>query len=142
MSSRWSIGGILGRLLAAADEVRDRAGGRPGGRGEDLAHRHLQAAGYIVVARNYRTPSGSGEIDIVARDGGTLVFVEVKSRATSEHGDPDRAIDGAKRRRIAGAGRDYARRAGIAWDLVRFDVVTVILSQPPQVVLIRDAFRP
>ncbi|MBI4875180.1 MAG: YraN family protein, partial [Acidobacteria bacterium] len=117
----------------------DRARGR---RGEDLAHRRLRALGYTVVARNWRTRSGSGEADLVAWDGAALVFVEVKSRATDEYGAPDRAIDRDKRLHIERAARDYARRAGVEWSRVRFDVINVLDARPPSVTHLRDAFRP
>jgi putative endonuclease len=57
-----------------------------GRRGEDLAHRFLRAKGYIIVARNYRLSSGDAEADLIAWDGTTLVFVEVKSRETAAFG--------------------------------------------------------
>jgi len=117
----------------------DLASGR---RGEDLAHRLLRRQGMTVVARNYRPPSGHGEIDLVAWDRDTLVFVEVKTRATEEYGAPDRAIDSDKQEALAAAARDYTRRAGVAWDRVRFDVVNVVLSAAPKVSYIQDAFRP
>ncbi len=95
-----------------------------------------------IVARNYRTPSGRGEIDLVAWDGPTLVFIEVKARRSEEHGAPDRAVDGAKRRSLMGAAHGYARRAKVSWDNVRFDVVSVVLGEPPSVTHRRDAFPP
>ena len=113
-----------------------------GRRGEDIAHRFLQRAGFIVVARNYRLASGAGEIDVVARDGDTLVFVEVKSRATDEFGSPDRAIDTEKRRRMLRAARDFARHAEVPWEKVRFDVVTVVFHTPPTVEHFRDIMKP
>jgi putative endonuclease len=115
----------------------DAAAGR---RGEDIAHRRLQREGMTVVARNYRTPSGSGEIDLVAWDRGTLVFVEVKSRSSAEYGPPDRAVDNEKLKKIARAARDYARRTGAPWEEVRFDLITVLLTTPPAVSHYRDAF--
>ena len=60
-----------------------------GARGEDLAHRFLQKLGYIVVARNWRAEDGSGELDLVAWDGPTLVVVEVKTRASADFGLPE-----------------------------------------------------
>jgi putative endonuclease len=93
------------------------------------------------VARNYRTRSGSGEIDLVAWDGNTLVFVEVKSRATAEFGEPDRAIDAEKRNSLVRAANDYARRAEVPWSHVRFDAVSIVWGTRPEVVLVRDAFR-
>lgn len=140
---------LANRLLGAVDRLRHRARLRRwnsdqarGRRGEDLAHRRLRGLGYTVVARNWRTRSGSGEVDVVAWDGETLVFVEVKSRATSEFGTPDRAIDRDKRRHIQRAARDYARRAGVEWSRVRFDVVSVLDTDPPSITHLRDAFGP
>ncbi len=115
----------------------DRAWGR---RGEDLAHRYLRKQGYTVVARNYRTRSGSGEVDIVAWDGAALAFVEVKTRASSEFGSPERAVDAGKQHRLIVAAMDYCRRADIAWEKSRFDVVAIVLGNSPEISLIRDAF--
>jgi putative endonuclease len=112
-----------------------------GRRGEDLAHRLLRSEGYTVVARNYRTNTGSGEVDIIAWQGETLVFVEVKSRRTDEFGPPESAIDLDKRTRLVRAAGNYALRANISWDKVRFDVVTIVSGKPPEVRLFQDAFR-
>ena len=136
-------------LYRAADALRDRARRRAlpveaahGRRGEDLAHRYLRKHGCTVVARRYRPPAGGGEIDLVAWQGETLVFVEVKTRATGAFGPPDRAVDAEKQEYLAHAGRDYARRAGVGWKRVRFDIVSIVLSKPPQIEWSRDAFRP
>jgi putative endonuclease len=135
-------------LLTLADGLRDRARKKTwaadrtrGRRGEDLAHRHLRSLGFTIVARNWRTRSGSAEADLVAWDGETLVFVEVKSRITDEYGAPDRAIDRDKRLHIARAAQDYARRSGVEWNRVRFDIVNIIDSDPPAITHLRDAFR-
>jgi len=124
-------------LYRLADRLRDRARRRQwtadratGRRGEDLAHRYLRAHGYTVVARNYRTPNGTGEIDVIARQGDTLVFVEVKARQTAEFGNPDRAVDDEKKRRLHRAARDYAHRTDTPWDRVRFDIVSVVFNPP------------
>jgi putative endonuclease len=114
-----------------------RAWGR---RGEDLAHRHLRSAGYTIVARNYRTRSGAGEVDLIGWDGDTLAFIEVKTRSSDETGTPDRAVGHDKQQRLIAAAADYARRAGIPWERTRFDVVTVVLVQPVRILLVRDAF--
>jgi putative endonuclease len=108
--------------------------------GEDLAHRYLRRHGCTVVARNYRTRSGSGEVDIVAWHGPTLVFVEVKTRSTEEYGAPERAVDAEKMFRVQRAANDYARRAGVLPERMRFDIVSVALGQMTQVDWIRDAF--
>jgi len=79
-------------------------------------------------------------VDIVARDGDTLVFVEVKSRRSSDFGSPDRAIDPEKQKRITRAARSYATRAGVPWAQVRFDIVSVVFTNPPSIVHHQDAF--
>jgi putative endonuclease len=110
-----------------------------GKRGEDLAHRYLRNAGYLVVARNYK-PGTDSEIDIVARQGDLVVFVEVKSRTSADYGTPDRAIDLDKQKHIARAARAYTTRAGIEWNRVRFDVISIVFTDPPSVLHQQDAF--
>ena len=110
-----------------------------GRRGEDLAHRYLRSAGLRIVARNYR-PGGDSEVDIVARDGDTLVFVEVKSRMSAEFGSPDRAIDTEKQKHIVRAARSYTTRAGIEWNQVRFDTISIVFTHPPSIFHHKDAF--
>lgn len=119
--------------------THDRAAGR---RGEDLAHRLLRRQGYRVVARNYRPRSGRGEIDLVAWDAGTLVFVEVKLRATAEYGAPEEAVDREKRRRLEWASREYARQAGVSWERIRFDIVAITTGERPSIAHLKNAFRP
>jgi len=109
-----------------------------GRRGEDIAHRYLQRAGIIVVARNYRMESGAGEIDLIGWDRDMLVFVEVKSRQTDEYGAPDRAIGREKWWSITRAARDFARHAEVPWEKVRFDIVTVVFTRPASVTHMRD----
>ena len=116
--------------------ARHRDAGR---RGEDLAHRFLRRNGFIVVARNYRLASGEAEADVIAWEGETLAIVEVKSRASEEFGPPDRAIGEVKRRHLLRVAREYSRKAGVEWERVRLDVVTVILSEPPRIQLFRGA---
>ena len=110
--------------------------------GEDLAHRLLRRRGFTVIARNYRPPAGGGEIDLIAMDGGKLVFVEVKTRSSTEFGTPEQAVDSDKRAFIERAARDYARRRDMDWGLVRFDVVDVVLGDHPVIELRQDAFHP
>jgi len=95
-----------------------------------------------VVARNYRARSGGGEIDLVAWDGETLVFVEVKARSSEEFGAPGRAVDRDKRLTLVHAAREYARRANVEWRDVRFDIVSVVLGEAPALAHTRDAFAP
>ena len=97
-----------------------------GNAAEDAALGFLQAAGLQLVARNYRTPGrGGGEIDLVMRDrGGTLVFVEVRSRASSAFGGAGGSIGAVKRQRIIHAARHYLLRLPSP-PPCRFDVVLV-----------------
>lgn len=104
---------------------------------EDRALDHLRRAGLRLVARNYRTPGrGGGEIDLVMREGGTLVFVEVRRRATGGHGGAAGSIGFVKQRRIVFAARHFLLRLG-APPPCRFDVVTV---EAGQVTWLRAAF--
>jgi len=136
---------VTGWLWRLADHVRERllpgnvtATAAAGRRGEDLAHRFLERLGYVIVARNWR--GAGGEVDIVAWDREQVVFVEVKTRATDEFGAPGRNIDARKRRALARAAREYLRRAGIAPGRARFDVVSVLLTDPPGIEHFKDAF--
>lgn len=111
-----------------------------GARAEDVAHRYLQRRGYKVVARNFRTRNGSGEIDIIAWQGTRLVIVEVKSRRDQNHATPERNVSAEKRVSLFRAAREYARRAEIPWDLVRFDLVSVVFSPRPRLTHDQDVF--
>ncbi len=140
---------MLGRLYEFADVLRHHGRKRhlspnlaTGRRGEDIAHRHLQRAGIVIVARNFRMASGHGEVDLIGWEGDTLVFVEVKSRQTDEYGAPDRAIGRQKESSLIRAAREYARHAEVPWENVRFDVVNVVFSKPPLVTHFRDVFGP
>lgn len=101
---------------------------------EALACHHLRAQGMRIVARNWRWRGG--EVDIVARDGSTLVFVEVKARAGEGHGSAEEAVTARKRDRLWRTALAYL--GGRAEVPVRFDVVAV---GPDGVRHIRDAFR-
>jgi putative endonuclease len=115
----------------------DHAMGR---RGEDLAHRYLRGCGFTIVARNYRTRSGAAEVDLIGWDGPALVFVEVKSRANDDFGSPEDAVDREKQVRLIRAAGEYIHRLGVAWEDVRFDVVSILFGQSPALTHIQDAF--
>ena len=114
---------------------------RLGIRGENLACRFLRRNGYKVLHRNFRGRTG-GEIDIVCRDGDTLVFVEVKTRTREDFGRPFDAVDRNKQKRIARGGLAWLRLLGDPDILFRFDVVEVILPEnaEPRIELLRNAF--
>ena len=110
-----------------------------GRRGEDLAHRYLRAQGFTIVARNYRLASGDAEADLIAWEGDTLVFVEVKTRESANFGPPERAIGEEKHRHLMRIAREYTRKTRTPWSRIRFDVVSVVLASPPGIVLFRNA---
>jgi len=95
--------------------------------GEDTAERLLTRHGLEIVARNYRTRLG--EIDLVARDGATLVFVEVRSRASAHFGGAIESITAAKRKRLVAAARHYLSKL-TREPPCRFDVVTIEAGEP------------
>jgi putative endonuclease len=107
--------------------------------GEDLACRELERRGYAIVARRFRVRSG--ELDIVARDGGVLVFVEVKTRAGRRFGSAAEAVTSAKQRRIGLLAHEYLLRHRMSDCPCRFDVVSVhVDAGMPAVEIIRNAF--
>jgi len=108
--------------------------------GETLAARELERQGYAIRARRYR--SRFGELDLVAEEGGVLVFVEVKARRTARFGGAAESISAWKRRRIGAMALDYLAWIGRLDARCRFDVVAIDgLGGPrPAVRVIRDAF--
>jgi putative endonuclease len=108
---------------------------------EERAVGWLRRRGYRVVARN--VANAGGELDLVARDGDTLCFVEVKARVGSPFGGAVAAVDGDKRRRLARAARAYLARS--PWDgPCRFDVLAIDLADEaaePRFTLLQDAFQ-
>jgi putative endonuclease len=129
-------------LFRIADRVRGKLQNDVGRKGEDVAHRYLRKRKYVIVARNYRPSSGApGEIDLIARDGVKLVFIEVKTRVSDAISFPERAVDDEKQRYLVRTARDYARRAGVDWDDVRFDVIAVTGVRRPAIQHQIDAFQ-
>src|SRR4051794_13045744 len=94
-----------------------------GGRGENVAARFLRNNGFRIICRNYRCELG--EIDIVARDGSTLVFVEVKTRAYDDP-TPEDQVNQFKRHQLTKTARHYLSRYGVPQPPARFDVVAVV----------------
>lgn len=109
--------------------------------GEAAAARFLESRGFRILARNLR--SRLGEIDLIARDGGTLVFVEVKARRGPASEPPQVSVDGRKRSRLARLALDYLAREWLRDLACRFDVVAVTLDPeggPPRVEHFPGAF--
>jgi putative endonuclease len=107
-----------------------------GASAEADATRLLVGAGYRIVERNFRCKAG--ELDIVARDGDVLVFVEVRSRSNDEHGSAVEMIRRTKQRRVARVATYYLATVAPVFDECRFDIVAITAGEP---VLIKDAFR-
>lgn len=111
-----------------------------GDRGENVAARYLRNQGYRIIVRNYRCEVG--EIDIVARDGPTLVFVEVKTRAYDDP-TPEQQVDLAKQQQLTRVAKLYLSRYGTPQPPARFDVVAVVWpnGQDPIIRHTTDAFE-
>ncbi|MGI9066721.1 MAG: YraN family protein [Pyrinomonadaceae bacterium] len=121
-----------------------------GARGEELAAAYLEQAGFRIVAANFVVPVGrnrlgaviNAEIDLVAYDGETLCFVEVKSRMSDWFAPPEANVDRRKQRQIARAARGYRRIFDLVTAPYRYDVITVVLpaekQQSPEVQLLRN----
>lgn len=111
-----------------------------GARAEDLAQRYLERRGWRIAARDYRPRGWHGDIDLIAWDGDRLVMVEVKSRTSSEHGDPERAMSGQKERTLMALARRYMRRADIPWERVRFDLIQIVFRPRLEIRHQRDIY--
>lgn len=140
----------FGRLLGGLDRLAAGLhGGRKryiphelGARGEEIAYWYLRRQGYTIVARNYRRPPQRGEIDLVAWERQTLVFVEVKTRNEEAEFAAERAVDQDKRSQLVAMARHWRHRHDHQGPF-RFDVVTVLApdAPAPAITLHRDAFR-
>ena len=107
--------------------------------GEALAVKYLKKQGYEILCVNYRTPLG--EIDIIAKDKDTIVFVEVKSRSSSAYGSPKDAVTREKQRRISKNALHYLKKTAQMNSRARFDVVAISSSNAKaDVEIIKNAF--
>ncbi len=115
--------GVAATVVAAKGQVTTKARGDAA---EQAALAHLRAAGLSLLESNYRTPGrGGGEIDLIMRDAdGTLVFVEVRQRASQSHGGAGASISAVKQKRIVFAARHYLMRFNTL-PPCRFDVVLI-----------------
>jgi putative endonuclease len=142
---------------SGAKTLREQSDGVPshlelGRRGEELAAAYLLQAGYRIVAANFSVPVGRNrvgalinvEMDLVAYEGETLCFVEVKARASDWFAPPEANVDRRKQRQIARAARAYRRMFGLEGEPYRYDVVTVVMpeavdeSLAPEIELLRN----
>jgi putative endonuclease len=115
----------------------DERGVAAGARAEAFAAAYLETRGLVVLERNFRTRRG--EIDLVARDGATLVFVEVRKRRSAAFGGAAASITRDKRGRLIAAAEAYLARFGEA-PACRFDAVLIDGASPPRVQWLRDVF--
>lgn len=130
MFGRW-----LRRSRGAVVDHRRRTGED----GEALAVKFLKKKGYKIIERNYRCKSG--EIDIIARDGDALAFIEVKARHTDEFGGPKWAVTPQKQRKISMVALKYLKETEQMEKKARFDVVAIhLLPEHPDVEIIKNAF--
>ncbi|MGI8838172.1 MAG: YraN family protein [Pyrinomonadaceae bacterium] len=123
-----------------------------GRRGEEFAAAYLQQLGYRIVATNFALPVGRNrlgvsinvEIDLVAYQGETLCFIEVKSRASDWFAPPQVNVDRRKQRQIARAARAYRRMFGLVGEPYRYDVITIVFGEAendmiaPEIQLLRN----
>jgi putative endonuclease len=109
--------------------------------GEELARHFLSCKGYKILLKNYECPLG--EIDLVAKHRGVLVFIEVKTRTSEAMGLPAEAVTYRKRGQIVKTASYYLKRYGLTDVLCRFDVVSVLLLSKslPKIELIQNAFQ-
>lgn len=145
-----SASGTLTRLtLRALDSFARLLPGKDSGphhlhtgrRGEEAAYFYLREQGYVIVARNYRSPRCRSELDLVGWDGATLCFIEVKTRTTRKIMPAEFAVDADKQRDLSHVAREFLRK--VKKDApFRFDIVSVYFEPglAPDIELFRDAF--
>jgi putative endonuclease len=135
------------RALDAAARMLPRKESGPqhlqtGRRGEEEAYFYLRRQGYVIIARNYRNSRSRSELDLVAWEGETLCFVEVKTRTTRDVKPAEAAVDAEKQRDLGRVVREFRRK--VKGDPpYRFDVVSVYFEdgKEPEITLFKDAFR-
>ncbi|MBM4295578.1 MAG: YraN family protein [Deltaproteobacteria bacterium] len=110
-----------------------------GDKGEDLAAAALKKQGYKILERNYHTPLG--EIDLIARHQGYLVFIEVKTRKSLRFGRPEEAVTATKQKRLQRLAEYYMKQKRLKEQPLRFDVVAITIQDGgPALEIIKGAF--
>ena len=129
----------MAKLLPGKDSSSPRF--HTGRRGEEEAYFHLRKHGYVVVARNYRSPRSRSELDLVGWDGETLCFVEVKTRNKRDFMPAEAAVDPEKQRDLSHVAREFLRKVK-GEPPVRFDVVSVYFAGgKAEIEVFKDTFR-
>ena|ERR1700742_400879 len=128
----------LAKLLPGKDTTPQHL--HTGRHGEEAAYFYLREKGYVMIARNYRSPRSRSELDLVGWDGATLCFIEVKTRSTRGIAPAEWAVDIEKQRDLSHVAKEFLRK--IKGDPpFRFDIVSVYLeSSEPEIELFKDAF--
>lgn len=139
--------GLVETGLEDSSEASSRQRARRTGiRGETYAYWYLRRHGYLLVARNYTLPGVKGEIDMVGYDGPVLAFIEVKTRAAPEPGQPspEDAVNREKRRHLVRMARHFSRTRRVELADCRFDVLAIEAGPGarPKVRLHKGAFTP
>ncbi len=135
------ITAALERMARLLKRPRGPAHLRTGSKGEDAAFYFLRRQGYTMVARNWRCRARKGELDLVGWDGGTLCFIEVKTRSERGLVAAEIAVDREKQKELRGMAAEFMRKQRPR-PPSRFDVVSVyvIAGAAPQIELFKDAF--
>ena len=138
-------GALTRTVLKALDRVMPARGAAhllTGRRGEEEGYFYLRQLGYVMVARNWRSPHRKGELDLVGWHEGVLCFIEVKTRSSREVKPAEAAVDHEKQHALAAIARDYLRRIQ-PMPAVRFDVLSIYVEAGGGVgdmTLFKDAF--
>lgn len=131
------------RFPSCRQSVSNKSKDQLGRAGEDETILFLKDKGYLILHRNIRI-SGVGELDLVARQGRTLVFFEIKTRRERKVGSPSEAVTPQRRKRIVDKSRHFMEFCQIKSVLVRYDIVSVVWPENdcPQIEHLENAFRP
>lgn len=131
---------LAARILRRSPVTPERAA--TGRRGEEEAYFYLRKQGYVMVARNFRSPRRQGEIDLIGWDGDVLCFIEVKTRSSREVMPAEAAVDHEKQHDLAAVAREYLHRVA-GQPAFRFDIVSVYMEgagAAPEITLFKNAF--
>lgn len=142
-SRAWSQLGWRSLWPLRAGKFGDWVSGWLGDAGERQAAKYLQRKGYRIITRRFRF--GRGDIDLVARDGETIVFVEVKTRRSSDRGKPEEAVDLFKQKQLTKLALAFLKRYNLLERAARFDVISIVWPddrQPPTITHFQNAFPP
>ena len=138
---------VLDRITAALGRIPQKAPHLASGlHGEELAYLYLRKLGFVMVARDYRSPRRRGDIDLIAWEKDTLCFVEVKTRTRRNFMPAEAAVDDEKKATVSALAREYMRQLAHAQPnshKFRFDVISVYLEShgSADITLLRNAFQ-